>query len=123
MNFDNLAIGVDTEEIDRFKSYSDRNDPFVKKVFTEKEADYCYSKKIFYQHLAARFCAKEALIKAVSSLLGKQYFYLDFEILNYDSGEPYVVFCNEELKQLKVKISLSHSKINATASVAVFLGE
>lgn len=123
MNFDNLAIGVDTEEIDRFKPYSDGSDSFIRKVFTEKEADYCYSKKKFYQHLAARFCAKEALIKAVFSLLGKQYFYLDFEILNYDSGEPYVVFCNSELQKLKAKISLSHSKINATAFVAVSLGE
>ena len=62
MSFD---IGIDIEEISRFSSKQyDTNKSFYNKIFTKHEIDYCIKKTNPYPHFTARFCAKEAAIKA-----------------------------------------------------------
>ena len=63
-----VTCGTDIIEIERVKeSIENTGDAFLRRVFTEKEIEYCESKnKQKYQHYAARFAAKEAVFKAIS---------------------------------------------------------
>ncbi len=120
MNIESLGVGIDIEDIARFEKYSkDRENSFLKKVYTPTEIEYCFKSKSPAKHLAARFCAKEAVYKAFCSLgvfgLGFQ----DVEIVNDSSRVPSVKFLTERLKDYSCKISLSHSKDKAAASVIV----
>ena len=66
-----IKTGVDIIEINRIKqSIEETNGKFCDRVYTQKEIEYCESKKLQkYQHYAARFAAKEAVLKAISQLL------------------------------------------------------
>lgn len=120
MDLENFGIGVDIESIKRFKKYtSDKNGAFVKKIYTQKEIDYCFLSKTPEIHLAARFCAKEAIYKAFCSIGKKDLGFQDVEILNNADKVPYVNFLKEGLEQFSCKLSLSHSKDNALASAIV----
>ena len=118
MNFNDLSIGTDIEEVDRFKNRSLENDRhFFSHIFTENELGYCFSKGIPAQHLCARFCGKEAVIKALFPLNITNVYLKDIEILNTENGIPYVKI--EKYPNLNIKISLSHSKKYATATAII----
>lgn len=109
--FNDFAIGVDMEQISRFNNLNrKKNSKFLKKIFTKKEMDYCFSKKAAAQHLAVRFAAKEATIKAIGSL-GKEILSLNkIEITKNANGIPAV-----KLRYYNIKISLSHCRDKAIA--------
>lgn len=114
MDIDNFSIGTDIEEVSRFEGKSPENDKaFLDKIFTQKEIDYSFKSQNSAQHLCVRFCAKEAVVKALSSLKIKDVFYSDIEILNQDDGTPFAVI--SKYPDLKIKISLSHCKNYANA--------
>ena len=118
--FKSLGVGTDIEDIDRFKNLNrDENSNFLNKIFTEKELDYSFSKGKPYQHLAARYAGKEAVVKALSSVGKKNIDYKDIEILNEDTGIPRVSLNNNDFNGLKIKISLSHSDDKALAFAVV----
>ena len=109
-----LGIGVDIIEIDRIKKSVDRfGDRFLNKIFTQTELDYSLSKKNKYQHLAARFAAKEAIYKALTSGWQQSATWKDIEIYNESNGMPQVkLFGKLEkfvTKDKELKISMSHS--------------
>ena len=116
MDFENISIGTDIEEIERFKDKSRENDfHFLNKIFTEKELDYCFKDKQSAQHLCVRFCAKEAVVKALSEFNITDVYYSDIEILNHENGSPYCKIA--KYPDIKIKLSLSHSKTYAVATV------
>ncbi len=114
IDFKDIGAGVDIEEIERFEKYSTANSPFVLRIFTKDEIEYCFSKKNYASHLAARYCAKEACLKAVCSFGYEAVSYADFEIYHARNGAPEVRILNETLApKVELKISLSHNKTNA----------
>lgn len=113
-----IEIGVDIENIERFKKYNLEHDSdFLKTIFSEKELEYCYSNKQPAKHLTARFCAKEAFYKAVSEFSIKLKFN-EIEVLNKENGKPYLKL-PEAFKKFKTNVSLSHDKTKAIATVIV----
>lgn len=122
MNFDDISTGVDIENIQRFEKYS-ANDDLVKRVFSQKEIEYCFSHRLPAQHLAVRFSAKEAVYKALSSLNISVINYSDIEITNTDKGVPQVSILKKGFENLKFRLSLSHGNGNALASVIVIKTE
>lgn len=63
-----VGIGTDIVEISRIKNAVAKwGERFLRKIFTENEISYCYKKKDPFPHLAVRFAAKEAVIKALST--------------------------------------------------------
>ncbi|MGN0005900.1 MAG: holo-ACP synthase [Candidatus Gastranaerophilaceae bacterium] len=122
MNFDDISTGVDIENIQRFEKYS-ANDDLVKRVFSQKEIEYCFSHRLPAQHLAVRFSAKEAVYKALSSLNINVINYSDIEITNTDKGVPQVSILKKGFESLKFRLSLSHGNGNALASVIVIKTE
>ena len=116
----NFGIGVDIENIDRFRKLDAVNSSsFLKKVFTGKELDYCFSKRAAAPHLAVRFAGKEAVIKAISSMGKINPGYRDIEILNTENGVPEVKLTNKNLKKSQVNVSLSHCEGKAIAFAVV----
>lgn len=118
-----IKTGIDIIEIDRIKdSIEKTNGKFCEKVYTEKEIEYCESKKKQkYQHYAARFASKEAVFKAISPFLKSKFDieWKDIEILNDKDGRPYVQIINKDIKIDDIDISISHNKENAIASVVI----
>lgn len=107
-------IGIDIEDIARFKKYI-KTDRFIELCFTNYEIEYCYAKADFAKHLAARFCAKEALIKSLPERC-KNIGFIDIEVRNdTETGKP-KIFCSK-LKNYDFKVSLSHDKDKAIAVV------
>ena len=119
----NIKTGIDIIEIERVKqSIEETNGKFCERVYTEKEIQYCESKKTQrYQHYAARFAAKEAVLKAISQALKSKYDieWKQIEILNDENGRPYVNLLKEGIEIDSIDISISHSKTSAIASVVV----
>ncbi len=118
-----IGVGVDIVEIDRFKNLMDRwGEHFLKKIFTQREIDYCLSKKNIYQHLAGRFAAKEAISKAISTGWGGVFKWKDVEILNDERGKPEVILYNQlknHFSSCSFHISISHSLNHAIACAIV----
>ena len=117
----NILVGTDIIEVDRIKSAINNNKDFLKKIYTEKEIEYCESKKTQkYQSYAARFAAKEAIYKALSDYI-EDFKWTDFEVIKGKKGKP-AVKLNININKLdQIEISMSHCKEYATAYVvAVF---
>lgn len=107
-----FGIGIDCEEIARFKKLNPR---FFSNVFTQREIKYCNSFLNPYEHYAVRYAAKEAIIKSLSKYKIKLFFN-QIEIINDKLGAPKVKFKYDDLnKKFKVYLSLTHDKYNAIA--------
>lgn len=118
-----IRTGVDIIEIERVKqSIEETEGRFCERVYTQKEIEYCESKKAQkYQHYAARFAAKEAAFKAISQLLDSKFDieWKDIEILNDENGRPYVNLLKKDINIDDIDISISHCKTYAVASVVI----
>lgn len=117
-----MEIGIDCVDISRFNKEKISKIKFLRKIFTENEINYCAGKVNPSQHFAVRFAGKEALIKAFSSY-GIKISFKKIEILNKKNGIPFVKILDKELKDFKIKISLSHSSKIAMAIAIVTKGQ
>ena len=114
------AVGVDIIEIERIEMAITRwGERFLKRVYTEREADLCQNR---VASLAARFAAKEAATKALGiSMRGLSW--QEIETLADSYGKPVVYLHGkaqsraEEIGLKELSVSLSHSRGLAIASV------
>tara|TARA_B100000809_G_C15016716_1_gene486967 strand:+ start:187 stop:624 length:438 start_codon:yes stop_codon:yes gene_type:complete len=121
-----LNIGVDVIEVGRVKKvYERQKERFLKRVFTQEEQDYCFSKSNPFPHLAARFAAKEAVSKSFSTGIGKLFSWTSCSIYHGPRMQP-LVRLDEQGKALlkslgatEVRITLSHTKTTAVAVAAL----
>jgi holo-[acyl-carrier protein] synthase len=115
------GIGVDILEINRMqKSVARFGDRILNRIFTDREIVYCRQKFNMYQHLAARFAAKEALSKAISTGLRGEFSWKDIEVVNDELGKPDFKLhgpLREKLSGHAVMLSLSHSETHVVAMV------
>lgn len=119
-----ISCGTDIIEIKRIKeSIEEIGTKFLERVYTDKEIKYCESKNNQkYQHYAARFAAKEAVFKAISSRLNNKYDigWKNIEVVNDRNGRPHTNLLNIEIPEIEqMDISISHCKEYATANVVV----
>lgn len=121
-----IKTGIDIIEVKRIQEAIERQgEKFLKRVYTTKEIEYCNNtKKMKYQHYAARFAAKEAVFKAISSKLPSETedIWTKIEVQNDSKHKPIVNL--EELNIGSIEsmdLSLSHIAEYAVASfTAVF---
>lgn len=120
-----IANGIDIIEIDRIRKNIERlGEKFLNKIYTEKEIEYCESRKTQkYQSYAVRFAAKEAAYKALSNKIGFKYCWKDFEILNQEDGKPYMKLHFKIDGLEEIEVSLSHCKEYAVANVVAIYKE
>lgn len=123
------GTGIDIVEVFRMRDAINKWDEnILSKMFTKREIAYSTSRRFSYQHFAARFAAKEAVVKAFGEGRRFPVQWTDIEILNDSEGKPIVEFHGDALKLKKKKrvseviISMSHSKNYAIAN-AILLRE
>lgn len=121
-----LGIGIDIIEIERIKESIEKlGDRFLNKLFTNKELEYCVSKANKYQHYAARFAAKEAIYKAISSHYSQGIGWHEVEIFNEPNGMPSVKLYGKLKNFLgddkELKITMSHSDNYVTCFAILFI--
>lgn len=119
------GTGVDIIEISRIKK-SLSNEHFIKRIFTIKEQEYCESRKqMAASSYAARFAAKEAVVKALGTGIAEGGLWTDIEILPDDNGAPHVklygyfAYLATKRKIYNIYISLSHCKEYAVAQAVL----
>jgi holo-[acyl-carrier protein] synthase len=116
------GTGVDLIEISRIKnSIQKYSGKFEDRVFTTKEIDYCRSKADPFKHFAARFAAKEAVLKSLGTGMAEGISWKDMEILNQESGRPVLSLSGkgrdifDSLNLSTIHISMTHDKQYAVA--------
>ncbi len=122
-----IRLGVDVIETDRIRdSFLKLGDRFKNRIFTSAEQQYCDKQKDPVLHYAARFCAKEALSKALKTGIAGGVKWTDMEILKDPRTQaPYVVLHGKAKeffnirKGIQIDISLAHSHTVATASAVI----
>ncbi|WP_440951210.1 holo-ACP synthase [Methanosphaerula subterraneus] len=118
--FLNFGIGVDIENIDRFNAHiSPVNEKLLNKIYTKAELDYCHATQNPASHLAVRFAAKEATIKALNTLGRHNIDFRYIEILHDINGVPRVNLKIDNSDRYLSKVSLSHSEDTAIAFVVI----
>jgi holo-[acyl-carrier protein] synthase len=83
-----LGLGFDATDIPRIASTVERyGDRFLHRVFTEGEIAYCTRRRNPAPHLAGRFAAKEAAMKALGTGHSHGVLWRDIEVVRL-SGPP-----------------------------------
>ncbi|MBI2577993.1 MAG: holo-ACP synthase [Candidatus Wildermuthbacteria bacterium] len=117
-NHQGWGIGVDIERIDRFKKLEyGKNDSFLRRVFTKAEIEYSFSYKDFAPHLAVRFCAKEAVRKALGGFFARPVDLRDVEVVLNSNGVPSIRIREDICEGIECLVSLSHTNDLAIAFV------
>jgi holo-[acyl-carrier protein] synthase len=115
------GVGIDLLEIERLERAIERRPRLAERLFTDAEREYAASRARPGQHLAARFCAKEAVAKALGM---EAWSFRDVEVLGRD-GPPELRLHGTVAERARtlgvhVKISLTHSRRDA-AAIAIAL--
>ena len=97
-------------------------------LFTAVELAGCAGKRRWTEHLAARFAAKEAVLKALGTGLGPRMRWTDIEVANDPEGRPIVFLGGAVAARAdacgfrQVCLSLTHTADFAIAQAAAVRG-
>jgi len=86
-----VGIGVDLAEVDRIRDALERpatGERFRARVFTAGEQAYCERRRRKYESYAARFAAKEAVMKALGRGWSREIGWSDIEVVRERGGRP-----------------------------------
>jgi len=115
----NPGVGIDQLEIERLERALERRPRLAERLFTESERAYAASRARPGQHLAARFCAKEAVAKALGL---RAWSFRDVEVVASPGGDgpPEVRLSGAAAARaadlgVQVSVSLTHTSRDATA--------
>ncbi len=112
------GVGIDQLEIDRLEQALARRPRLAERLFTAGERAYAAERARPGQHLAARFCAKEAVAKALGLTAWD---FRDVEVVRGSDGPPRVVLHGpvaahaDALGVAAVHVSLTHTRRDASA--------
>jgi holo-[acyl-carrier protein] synthase len=121
-----IQCGVDIIEIGRIKKSLEELEGFRKRVFTDNEIAYCEDRKnARFESYAARFAAKEAVLKALGTGLAEGIQWKHIEVSNDERGKPKVILTNRaleifrEMNAKSIDVSISHCSEYAVAYVVM----
>ena len=119
-----IAIGIDLVEISRMEEvFARRGQRFSVRVFTGGEVSYCESLGSKFASYAARFAAKEAVMKALGTGWAEGIRWKDIEVVGHPGGAPAIRLHGRALDRMReigattVHLSLTHSGDLAIAQV------
>ena len=122
-----LGLGTDLVEVARFRRAMERRgDRLLDRLFSDAERDYSLRHRNPAPHLAARFGAKEAVMKAMGIGLWK-FALRDVEVVRLPSGQPTIVLHDKAAAMAEARrvtswhLTLTHTDSMAQA-VAIALG-
>lgn len=116
MSGERFNVGIDLLEIGRLERALQRRPRLAERLFTDAERGYAASRARPAQHLAARFCAKEAVAKALRL---EALSFQDVEVLGGE-GPPLVRLHGGAAARarelgVQVTVSLTHTRSDAGA--------
>lgn len=100
------SVGLDLLEIDRLERALERRPRLADRLFTERERAYAAARARPAQHLAARFCAKEAVAKALRLTAWS---WQDIEVVSGEDGPRIVLRGSLAALDVDVDVSLTHT--------------
>lgn len=119
-----LAHGIDLVSVARIRSMvEEHGERFLGRVFTPHELECAGDGPRRDEHLAARFAAKEAVLKALGTGWAAGIGWTDVEVRREDSGRPGIVLSGHAARVAEGQglrhwaVSLSHTEGLAIASV------
>jgi holo-[acyl-carrier protein] synthase len=115
-----MSVGIDLLEIERLERALARRPRLAERLFTDGERAYAAGRARPGQHLAARFCAKEAVAKALGL---RAWSFRDVEVLGGD-GPPQILLHGAAAARaaelgVEVRVSLTHTRRDAAAVALV----
>jgi holo-[acyl-carrier protein] synthase len=113
------GLGIDLVEVGRIKKARQRwGERFLHRVFTPEEREYCLKKTHPEQSLAARFAAKEAVLKAIGTGHSGGIRWTDVEVSNNPRGKPEVKLGSRITRLIgdkRILLSITHTQNYAIA--------
>jgi holo-[acyl-carrier protein] synthase len=119
-----IRVGIDILAVERVSRLLRENAGIEDEVFTAREIEYCARRARPDEHLAARFAAKEAVLKAIGTGAARGMRWTDVEILRDRAGRPRVELHGRAAAYAgargirDIDVSLSHSGGLAVAQAA-----
>ena len=121
-----IGIGLDATDIPRIADTLERyGDRFLHRIFTEREIAYCTRRRDPVPHLAGRFAAKEAAMKALGTGHSRGVLWKDIEIVRV-GGPPQLQLHGgaarraERMQVRRSLVTITHSQSLALAEVMLF---
>ena len=121
-----FQMGIDIVSVKRMQLAIERQGQrFLDWVFTKAEQKYCNTKRNKYENYAARFAAKEAVIKAKRGGKGR-YAFKDIEVVRSFAGAPSIFLSPQARKKLKIspkakfELTIAHERDFAIAAVMLY---
>ncbi|WP_031484109.1 holo-[acyl-carrier-protein] synthase [Maridesulfovibrio frigidus] len=118
-----VGLGIDITELNRIESSLEKfGERFLQTFLTDEEIKFVPEKKSV-PHLAARFAAKEAAVKALGTGFSLGITFKSVEIFNLESGAPLLKFNGkglvkaDEMGVKNILISITHGRDTAAAVV------
>lgn len=119
-----IGLGVDLAEVSRVRvAIERRGEAFLRRVFTEREIEYCERFRNRFERYAARFAAKEAAMKALGTGWSHGVRWVDIEVARMASGKPTLALHGatreiaERMGARHISVSITHSGDWAFAQV------
>lgn len=121
-----MRAGVDLVEVAAFQARFDGRDELLAQTFSAAELAYCRAQPHPWRHLAARFAAREAALKALGTGLAATGSWRDIEVTRDPAGTPALAFHGGMAEAVQragfelSTVSLSHTETHAIAVVVLF---
>ncbi len=118
-------LGVDLVSVLRLREVFEGRPALAEAVFTAEELRYARAQRRPFVHLAARYAAKEAVLKALGTGFTAEMDWREIETIHGASGEPHVQLRGAVARAAEAKglrccaVSLTHSGAYALAAVLV----
>lgn len=119
-----IAHGIDIVGVSRIAELRvEHGERFMDRCFTAGEQAYCLERRRAEEHLAGRFAAKEAVLKALGLGLRGGMHWTDVEVTRDESGAPGVLLHGRAAEVAGERgigswlLSISHTSTHAMASV------
>jgi holo-[acyl-carrier protein] synthase len=124
-----LGIGTDIVECLRVGRMIERHgELFLARIYTEREVRFCQSRRRATEHFAARWAAKEAVLKALGQPWRRGVEWTDVEVVQEAGATPEVALYGATkelargLRVGKVLLSMGHCRAYATAQAVALRG-
>jgi holo-[acyl-carrier protein] synthase len=122
-----ILQGIDLVKVERMERTIERSSgkAFLDRVFSAAEQAYCGSKRMKFEHYAARFAAKEAVLKALKVRPKKNLRLSGIEVRREATGKPFIAFTAKSRKQFRIpvqsqiELSVAHEREYAIATVVI----
>lgn len=121
-----IGIGVDLTRIERFQRFLDRErHSVIERIFTAGEQEYSLGKRHAASHLAVRFAAKEAFLKALGTGLRMGIRWQDISVVRDELGCPSLQLSGRAAELMaerggkRTHLSYSHDGLYGVATVVL----